>query len=91
MCACVCLSLPPPQLCYNDIYSPLIQEFVKILWPDSLCEYIASQTNAYAIEEVNAYILYKHNCKREDVRPMISKCFRASIARELFSLNTLVA
>ena len=74
----------------SDLTNPLSTcslEFVKILWPDSLCEYIASQTNAYAIEEFNAYILYKHNCKREDVRPMISKCFRASIARELFSLT----
>ena len=33
----------------------------------------------------NAYILYKHNCRRENVRrPMISKCFRINIVRELF-------
>ena len=37
----------------SDLTNPLSTsslEFVKILWPDSLCEYIASQTNAYAIE-----------------------------------------
>ena len=38
----------------SDLTNPLSTsslEFVKILWPDSLCEYIASQTNAYAIEK----------------------------------------
>ena len=38
----------------SDLTNPLSTsslEFVKILWPDSLCEYVASQTNAYAIEK----------------------------------------